>query len=280
MHSDYVQVFRGAAIRSLSNAAAGTAWGGGRQEEIEVRLQSLLGSGLASLVLFATLGSQAASAAEAGSPTYSINYTATSLYPVSDITIFQSDPTSLTNSFSIGVGESTITNPFTVSSIPTGDFLLGVAADLSSDNGDGQQHLVLFGNDIFVDKAEGVAFGTLFPNTNESTLINDLEVIGQTVPGDTTTAYDDLFGFQSGDAINSPNGTVNFATGSPFEEIAFSNGQIIGSGISYATQVSSVSAAPEPSTWLLMFAGLGGVGLMLRRAKWTTSFRFKDAISA
>ncbi len=26
----------------------------------------------------------------------------------------------------------------------------------------------------------------------------------------------------------------------------------------------SVSAASEPSTWLLMFAGIGGIGLMLR----------------
>ncbi len=43
---------------------------------------------------------------------------------------------------------------------------------------------------------------------------------------------------------------------------------------------SSVSAAPEPSTWLLMFAGLGGIGLMLRRAKKTMGFRFKDALSA
>ena len=42
----------------------------------------------------------------------------------------------------------------------------------------------------------------------------------------------------------------------------------------------AVSAAPEPSTWLLMFAGIGGIGLMLRRAKKTMSFRFKDAFAA
>ena len=29
-----------------------------------------------------------------------------------------------------------------------------------------------------------------------------------------------------------------------------------------------------------MFAGLGGIGLMLRRAKKTMGFRFKDALSA
>ena len=43
---------------------------------------------------------------------------------------------------------------------------------------------------------------------------------------------------------------------------------------------SSVSAAPEPSTWLLMFAGIGGIGLMLRQAKRKMGFRFKDALAA
>ncbi len=44
--------------------------------------------------------------------------------------------------------------------------------------------------------------------------------------------------------------------------------------------VAAISAAPEPSTWLLMFAGIGGISLMLRRAKKMTAFRPKDAISA
>ena len=43
---------------------------------------------------------------------------------------------------------------------------------------------------------------------------------------------------------------------------------------------ATVSAAPEPSTWLLMFAGIGGIGVMLRRAKKTMGFRFKDALRA
>ena len=46
------------------------------------------------------------------------------------------------------------------------------------------------------------------------------------------------------------------------------------------TDISAVSAAPEPSTWLLMFAGSGGIGLMMRRAKKTMGFRFRDAFSA
>ena len=51
-------------------------------------------------------------------------------------------------------------------------------------------------------------------------------------------------------------------------------------GLNGTWNASAVSAAPEPSTWLLMFAGIGGIGLMLRQAKRTVSFRPKDALSA
>jgi hypothetical protein len=43
--------------------------------------------------------------------------------------------------------------------------------------------------------------------------------------------------------------------------------------------VSPVSAAPEPSAWLLMFVGVGAVGLMLRRAK-TAAGPARDAFLA
>ena len=43
---------------------------------------------------------------------------------------------------------------------------------------------------------------------------------------------------------------------------------------------SGVSGAPEPSTWLLLFAGIAVTGLMLRRAKTTTGFRFRDSVAA
>jgi hypothetical protein len=42
---------------------------------------------------------------------------------------------------------------------------------------------------------------------------------------------------------------------------------------------SPMSAVPEPSTWLLMIAGIGGIGLMLRRSKQSMGFRSKDAFS-
>jgi len=43
---------------------------------------------------------------------------------------------------------------------------------------------------------------------------------------------------------------------------------------------NSISAAPEPAAWALMIAGLGGVGLMLRRAKTTEGLRVRSALAA
>jgi hypothetical protein len=43
---------------------------------------------------------------------------------------------------------------------------------------------------------------------------------------------------------------------------------------------NSISAAPEPAAWLLMIVGLGGVGLMLRRAKTAEGLRVRSALPA
>jgi len=151
-------------------------------------------------------------------------------------TLTYSVPTDLYPGFSYTIGQA---------------FLLGVATDLSGD-APGQQHLVLFTNDSFAAAAQGVAFGTLFPNTNETALNNDLET--QTNPGD-------IFTFAGGDAVNGPGSvaSITFEPGQNFEAVAFSNGQIIGSGTS-----ELIGAAPEPAAWALMMLGIGSAGLALR----------------
>ena len=63
--------------------------------------------------------------------------------------------------------------------------------------------------------------------------------------------------------------------GQAVNEIAFGS-----TGNSFEFDNVAVSAAPEPSTWLLMLAGIGGIGLMMRRARKALGFRFEDALSA
>jgi hypothetical protein len=133
---------------------------------------------------------------------------------------------------------------------PGESFLLGVASNLTGD-AEGQQHLVVFTNDTFASSAQSIAFGTLFPNTNETTLINDLT--SQTNPGDIGT-------FADGDALNGPNGSIAFLPGSSFEAVAFSDGQIIGSGTSSFTY-----GVPEPSTWATLLIAVAGLGFVRYR---------------
>jgi hypothetical protein len=129
---------------------------------------------------------------------------------------------------------------------PGESFLLGVTTNLPGD-APGQQHLVVFTNDAFASSAQSIAFGTLFPHTNETTLIDDLT--SQTNPGD-------ILGFGAGDATTGPNGPIAFEPGSSFEAVAFSDGQIIGTGTS-----GFLAAVPESSTWVLMLTGFVGLGL-------------------
>jgi hypothetical protein len=50
--------------------------------------------------------------------------------------------------------------------------------------------------------------------------------------------------------------------------------------LSVTGEAGPVSAAPEPSTWVLLFAGIGGIGLVLRSAKKVPGFRFKDCLAS
>jgi hypothetical protein len=223
----------------------------------------------ASLIAAVGVSASGASASTAFQP-FDANFAIDTTYPVSAIAIFESnvDGGSSTNSFYAPAGASVITNPFAESSPILTANLLGVATNLATDNNDGQMHLVMFVNDTFAAEAENVAFGTLFPNTDEDTLINALEIINQTPPGgDTDLAYSELGTFEGGDAVNGPDGPISFTFGGSFTELAFTDGQIIGTGTSYGVDVTPTSPTPEPATWALMLLGAGGVGAMLRRAR-------------
>jgi len=128
-------------------------------------------------------------------------------------------------------------------------FLMGVTSNLPGD-APGQEHLVLFTNDAFASGAKNIAFGTLFPNTNETTLINDL--VANSIGGD-------LFGFAGGDAISGTGGSIAFTPGDTFTAIAFSGGQIIGTGTS-----SFTTGIPEPASMTLLAAAIFGIGISRR----------------
>jgi hypothetical protein len=103
-------------------------------------------------------------------------------------------------------------------------------------------------------------------------------------------------GYASGVTVLTPSDLVFTVGGNPFEfEFAQSlaaggvdvitGGDTPGYGFTIlatgsAVASSVVSAAPEPSTWALMFAGVAGIGLMLRRTRKTMDFRFKTAEAA
>lgn len=158
-----------------------------------------------------------------------------------------------------GIGVTTITTDFLTAEdigqpgfvyTPGQVFLLGVTSNLPGD-ADGQRHLVVFTNDAFAQSAQNIAFGTLFPDVNEDTLINDLV---------TTENIGDISDFAFKYAVNAgPNGSIAFNIGDSFTAIAFSNGQIIGTGTS-----ALIGGVPEPAEWALMLLGFGGAGAVLR----------------
>jgi len=159
---------------------------------------------------------------------------------------------------------STLTNPFTSPALITSALLLGITQDLPNDAPE-QQHVVIFGNQTFAGAANGVDWRALFPNTDEDQLIADIQLA--TSGQDFATiqpGFDGISAFVNGDGSNYGNtgNSIYFNVGDPISVVAFSNGQIIGTGTS-----SSDPVAPEPGS-LAMAAGVGfAAALVIRRRR-------------
>jgi hypothetical protein len=195
-------------------------------------------------------------------PPYKVSYDVSLNYAVNYIALVEtySNGSSITNSFSASSGETIITNPFVANNALVSAFLLGVATDLPNDPA-GQQHLVVFTNTDWANSAKNIAFGTLFPYSDEATLISDLISLGTGQGKDPN--YNDLFMFQSGDGAGGPNGPIAFGVNQSFSAVAFSDGQIIGSGTNFTTPVTA--PVPEPATWAMMLLGFGMMGFAMRK---------------
>lgn len=165
----------------------------------------------------------------------------------------------ISNSDTAPVGPSLLTDIFAKNEPVTRALLFGIATDLPGDP-EGQQHLVLFTNDLFALRARNIAFGTLFPTSNEAALIAALTSLAS---GDGSGEdYGLLAGFAENAALSGPNGDAGFGLGDSFSAVAFSDGRIIGTGLFFGTAVGSV---PEPATWALLILGFGATGAAMRR---------------
>ncbi len=164
---------------------------------------------------------------------------------------------------------TTLTDPFLLGAPTTLALGIGVVQDLPGD-APGQQHLVMFMNADASALADGLDWGALFPSVDEEQTISDLQLAtsGGLNWGNSfdvlESGLDSSISFMN--SLASPNGLLGPggvytspyfdvpAAGSPasdFVAVAFSTGQIIGSGSVVQTAVD-LTPAPEPSSFFLL----------------------------
>jgi hypothetical protein len=145
------------------------------------------------------------------------------------------------DSYSVPVGETVLSDGFTKTDEAAGAFLAGVTTEADSSVG-----AVLFTSVAFATEYAGQPFSAAFSGLSESTLVGYLE--------DPNDNVGNLFNF-----ADTYGAELAFVPGQSFAEIQFSDGAVVGSGVSY-----EVTSAPEPAAWALMIVGMGAVGGTLR----------------
>lgn len=165
-----------------------------------------------------------------------------------------------------------LTNPFPFDAPTTSSLLVGLAHDLPHD-APGQEHIVLFMNDQAASNINHIAWGTVFTTLREEELIQSLHdatsgrPFGDPVLENGLNAMWSFAGLADTEAKVGPNGlpgSMWFNTVGTFTVMAFSDGQVLGTGVSSLIEVP-VAAVPEPGAYALWLAGLGIVGLLVRR---------------
>lgn len=166
--------------------------------------------------------------------------------------------------------ESVLNNPFPSDTPMVSSLLIGLVKDLPND-APGQEHIVLFMDPVAASNINHIAWGTVFTTTLEEALIDAVHGATSGLPfGDPTleaglAAVSSFVDVAAKEAKVGPGGlpgSIWFTTGGGFAVMAFSDGQQIGAGLS---EITSVTAVPEPGSSLLWLAGLGVLGLLMRR---------------
>ncbi len=159
---------------------------------------------------------------------------------------------------------TTISEGFPKTEPITGNLLIGLTQGLQGFPPD-QKHVVLMMSDASAALANNIAWGTLFPSTLEATLIDSIELATSGQPFEIIQPgldYINDFIDGEGSSILGPGGSQTstyFGLGDTFTVMAFSDGQQIGSGISYSTPV------PEASTIPAAISAVGVLMAMRRR---------------
>jgi hypothetical protein len=163
--------------------------------------------------------------------------------------------------FSLSSGSSSFTTAYPTSFPPVeATIAIGLVTNLPGDPaGVMTTHLAVFGN--FTTGQIGESFSALFPDANEGTLISDLTNIfvnNADLTQATSTFRTDvlpLFNDASSDGLFIP-------PGGNLDVVAFTDGQLIGTG------TFEITTVPEPSSLSLLLLGIVILGL-----SWTVKLR-------
>ena len=168
-----------------------------------------------------------------------------------------------------GNGTVTSTSDLPKPVYPSGVLIMGVYND------DEGAHLTLFMDPTTAADVTGVDFDTVFPNSNETQLIDDLEIVCTDPDSDDWgQPLNDIFNFAGGDAMNIPDGdSTQSAWLTPFPDSlptpgtieTWSGGAPIGTFTATIITQAQTQATPGPAA-ILPFA-VSGIGLLRRRFK-------------